>query len=137
MSGPALHKANHHRQIHEGSLTEGRDLMDVLMIVYKEGHEKHSLIAAKELLDHWESRTIAHADSEDDGLFEDLKKDKPELSDKIAMMKRDHQLLRRLIKDIKQLIDEHGVDDRVIDRFKAFYILMQIHGKDEIEFLLK
>lgn len=136
MSGPSLHKLTAHRSIHNGALTEARDLLVVLEQVYKEGHEEHSNIAARTLVEHWETRTIAHADSEEDGFYQKKVEDNPALQEMIIMLKRDHQLFRILINDIKQILDEFGVNDDVIDRFKTIYVLVQIHNRDEETYLL-
>ncbi|MDG3086583.1 hypothetical protein P7F88_10840 [Vibrio hannami] len=119
-----------------GAVTEGRDLMEVLERVYREKHEKHAMIAAKALLDHWETRTIAHADSEEEGLYKRKLEDNPDISHTLSMLKRDRDLLRILVSEIKELLDGQGVTDDVLDRFKAIYVLVQIHNRDEEAHLL-
>ncbi|WFA03809.1 hemerythrin domain-containing protein [Bacillus sp. HSf4] len=136
MSGPSLNKLDAHRSIHDGAVTEGRDLMEVLERVYGEKHEKHAMIAAKALLDHWETRTIAHADSEEEGLYKRKLEENPDISHTLSMLKRDHDLLRILVGDIKEKLDKQVVNDDVIDRFKAINVLVQIHNRDEESYLL-
>ncbi|KAA6451955.1 hemerythrin domain-containing protein [Bacillus swezeyi] len=136
MSGPSLNKLAAHRSIHDGAVTEGRDLMEVLERVYGEKHKKHAIIAARALLDHWETRTISHADSEEEGLYKRKLEENPDISHTLSMLKRDHDLLRILVKEIKERLDEQGVNDDVIDRFKAIYVLVQIHNRDEEAYLL-
>ncbi|MDU0413820.1 hemerythrin domain-containing protein [Bacillus paralicheniformis] len=136
MSGPSLNKLGSHRSIHDGAVTEGRDLMEVLEQVYGEKHKKHAMIAARALLEHWETRTIAHADSEEEGLYKRKLEENPDISHTLSMLKRDHDLLRILVSDIKEQLDKQGVNDDVIDRFKAIYVLVQIHNRDEESYLL-
>ncbi|WP_458412830.1 hemerythrin domain-containing protein [Schinkia sp. CFF1] len=137
MSGPSLHKLTAHRSIHNGSLTEARDLLEVLEKVFQEGQMEHALLAARTLVEHWETRTIAHADSEEDGFYQKKIEENPDLQELIIMLKRDHQLFRTLIDDIKQILDEKNeVNHDVIDRFKTIYVLVQIHNRDEETYLL-
>lgn len=136
MSGPSLHKLDAHRSIHDGAVTEGRDLLEVLEKVYEDKREKHAMIAAKILIDHWETRTIAHADSEEEEFYETFIKEDPNMHDTITKLKHDHDLLRNLIHTIKDILDENGVNDDVIDRFKAIYILVQMHNDAEEQYLL-
>ncbi|WP_243292434.1 hemerythrin domain-containing protein [Bacillus sp. FJAT-47783] len=135
MLGPSLHKLDAHRSIHDGAVTEGKELMEVLEKVYKERHEKHSLIAAKVLIEHWETRTLAHAETEEEGLYKRKMEEDPELTTTITNLIRDHDILRILVKDIKRLLQENGVNDDVIDRFKAFSVLVQIHNREEEKYL--
>lgn len=136
MSGPSLHKLTAHRSIHNGALTEARDILEILEQVYQEGKEEHAILAARTLCEHWETRTIAHADSEEEGFYQKKMEENPDLQELIIMLKRDHQLFRRIINEIKQIVDEHGVNSDVIDRFKTISIIGQIHNYDEETHLL-
>lgn len=137
MSGPSLHKLHAHRSIHHGALTEARDLLEVLEQLYKEERKNDADLAARTLVEHWETRTIAHADSEEDGFYQKKLAENPGLENIIIMLKRDHQLFRTLVNEIKNLIDTHGVNYDVIDRFKTIYVLVQIHNHDEEKYLLE
>lgn len=137
MFGPSLNKLHAHKSIHEGAAAEGRELLEVLNRVFQERKEKHALIAANILLEHWQTRTIAHADSEEEGFYDQKQKENPELKEIITKLKRDHDLLRKLVSQIKEMIQKHGVNDDVIDRFKAFYIISQLHSRDEETYLLE
>lgn len=136
MSGPSLHKLTAHRSIHNGALSEARDILEVLEQVYREGKREHATLAARTLIEHWETRTIAHADSEEDGFYQKKLEENPELEELITMLKRDHQLFRTIISDIKEMIDDHGVTNEAIDRFKTISVLVQIHNRDEETHLL-
>lgn len=136
MSGPSLHKLNAHRSIHDGTITEGRDLMGVLMRVYTEKQEKHAMIAANALVEHWETRTIAHASSEEEGFYVRILEENPDLFETIVMLKRDHDLIRILVNEIKETLKVTSVNEDIIDRFKAIYVLVQLHSRDEESLLL-
>lgn len=137
MSGPSLEKLTSHRSIHNGAVTEGRDLLRVIEKTFREGNLELATIGATALVEHWETRTISHADSEEEGFYVKKLKENPEIELSLARLKRDHDLLRTLVSEIKQLLAEHRVNDEVIDRFKAIYVLVQIHNRDEERLLLE
>jgi len=135
MSGPSLHKLTAHRSIHNGALTEARDILEVLEQCFREEKIEHATLAARTLAEHWETRTIAHADSEEDGFYQKKLEENPDIKELMIMLKRDHQLFRTIINETKQIIDEHGVNNDVIDRFKTISVLIQIHNRDEETYL--
>ncbi|SDZ43036.1 Hemerythrin HHE cation binding domain-containing protein [Evansella caseinilytica] len=135
MSGPALRKLHSHKSIHDGAVTEGRDIMTLLEDVYKKKQEKHAKIAAAALIEHWETRILAHADAEEEGLYLDIKKQRPDLQETITKLIRDHELIRILVKETKTMLDDSSVTEEVIDRFKAVYVLVQLHSREEENYL--
>ena len=62
--------------------------------------------------------------------------EKPQLKDKVIGLTRDHDLLRILIKQIKNLVRKVGVNDAVLNRFEAMLLVNEIHSRDEEEYLL-
>ncbi|NDI35222.1 hemerythrin domain-containing protein [Chengkuizengella sediminis] len=136
MSGPALKKLNAHRSIHDGVISEGRNLMEKFLELYNNNQIKQARMVTDELTEHWETRAIAHADAEEEGFYQEKLDQKPDLLEKINMLKRDHELLRILLKEIKQLIPRDETHTDVIDRFKAMQLLMQIHNREEEKYLL-
>ncbi|NSL52216.1 hemerythrin domain-containing protein [Calidifontibacillus erzurumensis] len=131
MSGPSLHKLSAHRSIHNGALSEAKDLLELLEQVFLEGKLDYATLAARSLIEHWKTRTIAHADSEEDGFYQSKLDENPELEELIIMLKRDHQLFRTIVNEIEEIIDKEGVNQEVIDRFKTLQVLNQIHNKEE------
>ncbi|OMF54902.1 hypothetical protein BK139_18520 [Paenibacillus sp. FSL R5-0490] len=131
MAGPALKNHYSHQSIHDGYYTEGRDLTEVLVKLSREGREKECGIAAEALVEHWETRTIAHADSEEEGFYQEVMKDKPDLKEEVIKLIRDHDLLRMLVSDLKERIPRDGVTEEVIDRFKTILLLVDIHNQTE------
>jgi len=138
MSGPSLHKLDAHRSIHDGVVTEGRDLLHLLLKVRREkleNHEKHARMTAEALIEHWETRLIAHADSEEEEFYNEKIKEKPELATPLTMLKRDHDLFRTIIEEIKQKMNQETISDEMIDYFKAIYVLAKIHNQQEEGYL--
>jgi hypothetical protein len=140
MSGPSLHKHEAHRSIHDGVVTEGRDLLELLIKVQqekKENHEKLAKLTAQALIEHWETRLIAHADSEEEGFYEEKMEKFPDLTKPLTMLKRDHELFRIVVNEIKEILDKDGITDEMIDRFKTIYVLAQIHNREEEGYLFE
>ncbi len=131
LAGPALKNHYSHQSIHDGYYTEGRDLTEVLVKLDREGREKECGIAAEALVEHWETRTIAHADSEEEGFYQEVMNDKPDLKEEVIKLIRDHDLLRMLVSDLKERIPRDGVTEEVIDRFKTILLLVDIHNRAE------
>ncbi|MGI2275184.1 hypothetical protein ACQ23P_13185, partial [Staphylococcus cohnii] len=75
MAGPSLRKADSHNSIHEASLSEARELTEILSKVINQKHK--ALEVAYVLLEHWEARVLAHADVEEEGLYPELAGDNP------------------------------------------------------------
>ncbi|MDX8366874.1 hemerythrin domain-containing protein [Cytobacillus sp. IB215665] len=131
MSGPSLRKLDAHQSIHEGAVTEGKELLDMLVKLYKDDQHQYAQTVAKVLVEHWETRTIAHADSEEEGFYVDLLDKNPNLKEPLTMLKRDHDLLRILVTDVKDMLKNEGLTEEVIDHFKAILIVLDIHNHDE------
>ncbi|WP_210366985.1 hemerythrin domain-containing protein [Bacillus sp. REN3] len=131
MSGPALKNHFSHQSIHEGYYTEGRDLTEVLVKLHREKREKECRIAAEALVEHWETRTIAHADSEEEGFYLEVMEQRPEIKEDVIKLIRDHDLLRMIVADVKQRIQKDGVTQEAIDRLKTILLLVNIHNHEE------
>lgn len=137
-TGPALRKLASHRSIHEGAFSEARDLTDVVLQLYENNRKEDCLKAAKVLVEHWETRVIAHADTEDEGLFQEVLKEKPKLANDIQMLMRDHDLIRMIVQMINDQLTETGeVTKEVCQHFHALLTILTIHGKSEEIKLLK
>lgn len=71
-------------------------------------------------VEHWEMRIIDHAQSEEEGFYKEKVEGEPQLVETIAMLKRDHDLLRMLVAEIKQRIQTE-VNRDVLDRFRTLF----------------
>ncbi|HLU21005.1 MAG TPA: hemerythrin domain-containing protein [Bacillaceae bacterium] len=136
MSGPSLRKLDAHRAIHEGSFREAKHLTDLLYKLVDEKKEKESAEVADGLVEHWELRVITHADSEEDGFYKEVVEKDPDMSETIAKLTRDHDLLRILTKRIRGILKSDGVTKEVLECFTGMLIVNEIHSRDEEEKLL-
>lgn len=69
MSGPSLRKKHSHHAIHDGIFTEARDLTKLFKKLLLENKVEESKVISEALLEHWETRTLAHAQSIRRGRF--------------------------------------------------------------------
>lgn len=135
MSGPALKQQHAHQSIHDGYYTEGRDLTEVLIKLYDDNRTDESKEAAHALVEHWETRTIAHADAEEEGFYLEVMKTQPQLTEQVIKLIRDHDLLRMVMADIKDRLANEGLTTQVLDRFKTILLLVDIHNREEEKYL--
>jgi len=135
MSGPALKHIDSHSAIHEAALTEAEELTELLAKLIKSDASDKALELAFVIVEHWETRTLRHADSEEEGLYKELVETSPELKDDIVALTRDHDLLRLLIDEIKSLLNQGEIGDAVIQRFQALILVDLLHNQKEEEIL--
>ena len=131
MSGPALRQADSHSSIHEAAMGEAEQLTQLLRTclakeVFEEAYETACIA-----LEHWESRTLAHAQAEEEGLYREIAESRPEWQEKIVALTRDHELMRQLAEEIRQTLAEDVVDDGVVRRFEAMIPIDLLHNREE------
>src|SRR5699024_3680445 len=158
-AGPALRQLTSHRAIHDGAQDDAKSLTADMIQLYHAGEDKdalqtasmilqrweqnsmdredkHELQVARMLLKHWEENIIAHADTEDEGLFPDLLQ-KDETDQKgIHMMMRDHDLFRQIAASIKETLDQDNkVTQEMIYEFTSLIIINGLHHKGEEKYI--
>ncbi|WP_210139030.1 hemerythrin domain-containing protein [Staphylococcus sp. GDY8P156P] len=129
MAGPSLRKADSHNSIHEASLSEARELTEILSKVINQKHK--ALEVAYVLLEHWEARVLAHADVEEEGLYPELAGDEPSQIKIMHRLQRDHDLLRKLSEQIKVSLKNDEVDHEVLVKFYTMIEVDDLHNEDE------
>src|SRR5699024_6711029 len=95
-----------------------------------------ALQTARMLLKHWEEKIIAHADTEDEGLFPELLQ-KDETDQKgIHMMMRDHDLFRQIAASIKESLDQDNkITQGMIYEFTSLIIINELHHTREEKYI--
>lgn len=137
MSGPSLEKLDAHRSIHDAAFFEAKELTELLVQLHSEGKKSPSLEVAKALIESWEQRTLAHAESEEEGFYQKNAKKKGDLTEVITMLKRDHHILRTIVQDVKKHLEsQKEVNSLIINHFQALLIVVQIHSREEEKYLL-
>lgn len=135
MSGPALKHVDSHSAIHEAALIEAKELTELLEKVIIADESDKALELAFVIVEHWETRTLRHAASEEDGLYKELAETSPELKEDIIALTRDHELLRLLVNEIKDLLNGGKVGDDVLQRFQALILVDLLHNQKEEQIL--
>ncbi|WP_427138735.1 hemerythrin domain-containing protein [Psychrobacillus psychrodurans] len=129
--GPALKQLHSHHAIHEGGLSGAIQKTNNFLELLRSRELEAANLAADDLLDYWETRVISHADAEESGFYQEKVEENPALRDVVIKLERDHDLLRIIAKDIKEIRNEHGLNEAVIQRFYALLTLNEIHSRDE------
>ncbi|MEK4083986.1 MAG: hemerythrin domain-containing protein [Psychrobacillus psychrodurans] len=129
--GPALKQLHSHHAIHEGGLSGAIQKTNNFLELLRSRELEAANLAADDLLDYWETRVISHADAEESGFYQEKVEENPALRDVVIKLERDHDLLRIISKDIKEIRNEHGLNEAVIQRFYALLTVNEIHSRDE------
>lgn len=135
MSGPGLKYVDSHSSIHEAALNEAIELNDILRSLLKNEQFDKGLEVSYVAVEQWETRTLQHAESEEEGLYKEIAEERPELKDKIIELTRDHDILRILVKEIKELLDTDGFSEAILQRFEALVLVDLIHNESEEKIL--
>lgn len=134
-TGPALKKLHSHSSIHESAITEAKELTELIRSCFEDSDHEKDLEVAYVLVEHWETRTLRHAESEEEGLYKDIAEQNPDMKDTIIALTRDHQLLRNLVRDIRETLATEGVTKEVVQKFESLIIVDLLHNQDEEKML--
>ncbi|MBM0843851.1 hypothetical protein D0420_00580 [Staphylococcus saprophyticus] len=129
MAGPSLKKSESHNSIHEASLNEAREITAVLKKTMNQRNK--ALEIAYVLLEHWEARVLAHADVEEEGLYPELAGDNPSQIKIMHRLQRDHDLLRKLAKQIKLALKNEEMNHELLVKFYTMIEVDDLHNEDE------
>ena len=135
MSGPGLEQRETHQAIHRAAFVEAEQLTRLLRSVAKEPVPDRALAVADILIEHWETRILAHAEAEEAGLYTRIAQARPREGEIIHGLIRDHDMLRRLTAEIQTILASQGWTDGIVERFEAMLLVNSIHSRDEEAFL--
>jgi hypothetical protein len=136
MIGPALKQLEGHRSIHQAAYLEAEELLTILRQCHEKGLHDHARQIVDVLVEHWETRTLRHAQMEEEGFYLEKVTENPNLAEKVIRLQRDHELMRMIIEDIKELVADDGVTEGILSRFEALLVIVQIHSREEERHLL-
>lgn len=131
MSGPGLRHIDSHSAIHEAALNEAIELNELLDKLLRDNELEKGLEVAHIAVEHWETRTLRHAQAEEEGLYKEMVEEKPELKDDIIGLIRDHDILRFTVKEIKEMLDKDGFNQAVMERFHTLIVVDLYHNMEE------
>jgi hypothetical protein len=136
MSGPSLKKQDAHSSIHEAALNEARELREIFKKSLEIGKAEEALQVAAIIIEHWESRTLKHAESEEEGLYKELVQEDPDVFQLVNQLTRDHDLMRRIVGEMNELLINNEMNIRMLSLLDALIIIDSIHNEDEMNKLL-
>ncbi|GGA81656.1 hemerythrin domain-containing protein [Ornithinibacillus halotolerans] len=131
MSGPGLKHVDSHAAIHEAALNEAKELNEIMAKLLQNNDLEKALEIAFVAVEHWETRTLRHADAEERGLYKELVEENAALKDSIIALTRDHDTLRFLVKNIKETLDSEGMTDEVLQQFYTLVHVDVYHNMEE------
>ncbi|MED3553725.1 hemerythrin domain-containing protein [Cytobacillus praedii] len=136
MSGPSLKKQDAHSLIHEAALNEAKELRDIFQRCLEDGQKEKALQVAEVIIEHWETRTLKHAESEEEGLYKEMVLENPQLKDLVVQLTRDHDIMRRIVQQMKEMLQKQEVDEEFTTLMDGVIIVDLIHNEDEMNKLL-
>ncbi|MGQ3740504.1 hypothetical protein [Bacillus sp. FDAARGOS_1420] len=136
LSGPSLKKRDAHSSIHEAALNEARELREFFCKYLHKNQKEKAVQIAEIIIEHWESRTLKHAESEEEGLYKEIVKENQEMEKTVIQLTRDHDLMRRIVEGMKERLQTKEPDERIIMLIDSLIIIDEIHNEDEMNNLL-
>lgn len=136
MSGPGLNQRGAHHAIHQAAAHDAERLTLSLRQALRAGDQPQALQMVGLLIEHWQTRTLRHAEAEEAGWYRETLAARPDLQSDIITLTRDHELLRLLLAEIQGILAARGVDSGVVERFEAMLLLNSIHSREEERRLL-
>lgn len=135
-SGPSLTRRDAHHAIHEAAFTEAEELTCLLRQAAQASDHERALHLVGVLVEHWQTRTLRHAEAEEQGWYRDIARERPDLQTDIVQLTRDHDLLRRLLGEIELIVAVRGWVTGIVERFEAMLLVNAIHSREEEQRLL-
>lgn len=136
MTGPSLKKQDSHSSIHEASLNEARELRELYSKCLENEELDKALQVAEVIIEHWETRTLKHAESEEEGLYKEMMEENSSLKEVVIELTRDHNIMRKMVHQMKSLLEEKQADDQLLKLMDGLIIVDEIHNEDEMNNLL-
>jgi hypothetical protein len=136
LTGPSLRIQDAHSSIHEAALNEAKELKQLLQRTLEDGKSDKAIQIAEIFIEHWESRTLKHAESEEEGLYIDIVNEKPSMEKVVTQLTRDHELMRRILGLMKENLKSEKVNMDLIGFIDSLIIIDEIHNEDEMNKLL-
>lgn len=133
MSGPALRDPGWHHAIHDAAWLEAAEMTDELRACLEHQRPGRFAVVARALLEHWETRTLRHAAAEEEpeGLYAVAAASDPQAAMATVALRRDHELMRRLVRWLEEQLAEPGAELLVYGAFEALLQVSAWHNGDE------
>ncbi|WP_308530456.1 hemerythrin domain-containing protein [uncultured Paenibacillus sp.] len=99
--------------------------------LYASGNLELADQATAELLEYWESRILSHADAEEDGFYQEVVEKNPMLQETVLQLKRDHDLMRIVVKNIHHMRETSGFSKDILHKLYALLEINVVHSQEE------
>lgn len=106
--GPALKQIEAHRLIHMAAFTEAMDLWKMARSLCRQGDPFKARLVVEVFLEHWESRTLRHAEEEEGALYPLWISENPALEPTVSELRDQHEAMRGLLERIKTSVSNLG-----------------------------
>lgn len=137
MGGPSLRQQHAHHAIHEGALSGAIDKTEELEeLIQAEGVE-NARQAADQLLGYWVTRVLSHADAEEEGFYEEMAGEDPDLKLAVVKLTRDHDILRMIVADLVTELPKSGPTPKIMRLFYSLITVNAIHSREEERLLFE
>lgn len=136
MSGPSLERRDAHHAIHQAAFDEAEQLTRLLRQAILARAPEHAAPLVGALIEHWQARTLQHAEAEEAGWYREVVAARPDRQVDVIALTRDHELLRILHAEIQGILARHGTLAGVLERFEAMLLVNAIHSREEERRLL-
>ncbi|WP_037288481.1 hemerythrin domain-containing protein [Saccharibacillus sacchari] len=137
MGGPSLRQHHAHHAIHEGALSGAIDKTEELEeLIQTEGIE-NARQAADQLLGYWVTRVLSHADAEEEGFYEEMAGEDPDLKLAVVKLTRDHDILRMIVADLVTQLPKSGPTPEMMRLFYSLITVNAIHSREEERLLFE
>jgi hypothetical protein len=136
LSGPSLRKRDAHSSIHEAALNEALELRELFQRCLEDNETEKALQVIEVAIEHWESRTLKHAEAEEEGLYKDIVDENPDMISTVIQLTRDHDLMRRIVETLKNRLQSQQPDQQMVTLLDSLVIIDEIHNADEMNKLL-
>ncbi|MCT2194053.1 MULTISPECIES: hemerythrin domain-containing protein [Paenibacillus] len=129
--GPSLRQLHAHQAIHDGGLAGAKSKTEEVAGFYASGDLELAEQATNELLGYWESRILSHADAEEDGFYQEVTEKNPDLQEAVVQLKRDHELMRIVVRSIHQQRETSGWSEAILHKLYALLEINELHSREE------
>ncbi len=130
MSGPALLQHDSHQAIHEAAYEEAKALTELLQSLDSEQFLQHQKVIDL-LLEHWNTRVLAHAKEEEEGLYLTWETTSFLDPSTLEQFVQEHQQMRDTIQSIVVMQEEGAMLQPILAQFLALLAMSQQHSFHE------
>lgn len=139
MSGLSLNDYSTHKALHDEILGGAEEQLDSMKTLLNKLEHKELADEMESFIEYVEERVLGHFDEETsgNGFYDRAVARESALHDKVQGLKRDHELIRMMVRRMKEELSKEAVDfQKLIDHSVSIILIDEIHSRDEEDILL-